>query len=125
MAAETVYEFDYRSKGDGGNTHLARACGRPRADGEWEGWIGLESEDGKLVHRTPREATQPNRQDLVYGGRVSRRCSALARAFEPPPPVTVRIPTPSAFDGPAEDVQVVVDDGTAEASEPVLDPSFS
>ena len=44
---------------------VARACGRIREDGLWEGWIEFERNDGILM-RTERETTQPNRTDLAY-----------------------------------------------------------
>lgn len=49
-----------------GTGYVARACGRLRTDGLWEGWLEFEREDGSDVVRTARETTQPNRADLLY-----------------------------------------------------------
>jgi hypothetical protein len=43
-----------------------RICGRPLADGRWEGWIEFAPADGSPVLRTPRETTQPRLTDLDY-----------------------------------------------------------
>ena len=49
-----------------GLTFTARACGRKRADGLWEGWLEFVPMDGAPVIRSQRETTQPNLADLEY-----------------------------------------------------------
>ena len=49
-----------------GGIHAARVCGRQRGDGRWEGWVEFLPVDGSPALRTPRETTQPNREDLQY-----------------------------------------------------------
>ena len=65
MAARTIFEYDAPLVGDDRNVYRARACGRERDDGLWEGWFEFDSAIGDVL-RTPRETTQPNLTDLVY-----------------------------------------------------------
>ena len=129
MAAETLIEYDLPLVGDDRNVYRARACGRERHDGDWEGWFEFESVDEKLVWRTSRETTQPNRTDLMYwatGISTVFLEGALRRAREPRPHAGARVARPPAFEGPADDVQVVAElaETTAvrDEPEPVLDP---
>jgi hypothetical protein len=124
MVAETLMEYDGPLVASDGKVYRARACGRDRDDGHWEAWFEFESVDGELVWRTPRETTQPNRRDLMYWATGISSVfleGALQRAMEPRPHVTVRSPSPPAFEGPAEDIDVDVS-ATTVPSEPVLDP---
>lgn len=66
MSGETVFEFHRPIVDRDGNTWHARACGRQRDDGKWEGWIEVRSTRDGAVLPTGRETTQPNRSDLVY-----------------------------------------------------------
>ncbi len=66
MHAETLVEYPSSLVDPDGTRWIARACGRARPDGLWEGWIEFEREDGTPPLRTLRETTQPNRADLVY-----------------------------------------------------------
>lgn len=66
MEAETLAEYPSSLVGDDGKPFLARACGRMRPDGLWEGWIEFIHADGKVAARTERETTQPNHTDLAY-----------------------------------------------------------
>ncbi|HVH44096.1 MAG TPA: hypothetical protein VM925_17215 [Labilithrix sp.] len=129
MAAETLIEYDAPLVGKDGNVYRARACGRGREDGTWEGWVEFEAiaSANELVWRTPRETTQPNRRDVVYWATGLSGVfleGALARAMEPPPHVAVRVPAPPAFEGPADDVHVDVEDVEAFAAPvtAILDP---
>ena len=87
--------------------YIARACGRPSADGMWEGWIEfIPVGEGEPV-RTGRETTQPNRQDALYWatgltavyleGALERALNPLVRT--PPRPIVDPV-----FDGPAPDI---------------------
>lgn len=49
-----------------GTAWVARALGRLRADGLWEGYLEFERMDGTAALRTERETTQPNLTDLLY-----------------------------------------------------------
>jgi hypothetical protein len=66
MQAETLAEYPSSLVGDDGKVYIARACGRMRSDGLWEGWIEFEREDGDVAVSTTRETTQPNHTDLAY-----------------------------------------------------------
>ena len=74
--AEVLLVFDDRLAGSDGATYGARVCGRPTADGRWEGWIeftpstetsgATETGGAARALRTSRETLQPTRRDLVY-----------------------------------------------------------
>lgn len=117
MKAETLVEYPSSLVGSDGKLYLARACGRARPDGLWEGWIEFEREDGEVAVRTTRETTQPNRTDLAYwasGLTAVYLEGAFRRATEGPPVVVVQEPEPPAFDGPAPHaVDAVLDPFTA------------
>lgn len=85
--------------------YLARACGRRRPDGLWEGWVEFERDDGEVAVRTERETTQPNRTDLAYwaaGLTAVYLEGAFRRAIEGPPVVAVAgEPVSPAFEQPA------------------------
>ena len=124
MQSETVHEYDTLVHGPDESDYAARACGRERDDGRWEGWIEFEAIDSSALFRTPRETTQPNRTDLVYwatGVSAIYLEGALTRAMEPRPQVTVTTPAPPAFDEPAPDVDTVTN-GLDIDAEGVLNP---
>ncbi len=62
--AQTVGQFDTPVVHTSGARYQARACGRERQDGLWEGWIEFENIETGAVLRTVRETTQPNLTDL-------------------------------------------------------------
>jgi hypothetical protein len=64
--AEVLVEFETVLADREGRRFGARACGRQREDGLWEGWIEFPAIAGNEVLRTERETTQPNRDDLLY-----------------------------------------------------------
>jgi hypothetical protein len=106
--AEVFVTFNDKFAAPDGTFFLARACGRPMADGRWEGWIEFESVDGAEVLRSGRETTQPNRTDTAYwatGLTTVYLEGALGRALQPLRVRTPRPPAAPAFDGPrpAED----------------------
>jgi hypothetical protein len=87
--SETLAEYPASLADSDGVGYVARAYGRPREDGLWEGWLEFEREDGTVRVRTGRETTQPNRVDLVYwaaGLTPVYLEGALRRASELPPP---------------------------------------
>jgi hypothetical protein len=108
MSPVTIFEYEPPVVGADHRIYRARACGRQRGDGLWEGWIEFEAFDGMdgLVRRTARETTQPNRADLVYWATGLTSVfleGALERAIasEVPRPLA-HAPAPPAFDGPAD-----------------------
>lgn len=50
---------------DTGDAYGVLACGEPTPYGTWHGWLEFVSTSGSRL-RSPRETTQPNRQDTVY-----------------------------------------------------------
>ena len=64
--AEVLIDFDIQLAGPDGRTYGARACGRERADGLWEGWLEFDPVVGGDTLGTDRETTQPNRANLFY-----------------------------------------------------------
>lgn len=120
MQAVTLVEYPTSLVNSDGARYVARACGRQRSDGLWEGWIEFEHEDGTHAVRTMRETTQPNRADLVYWanglGAVYLE-GAFRRASEPPTRPIEIDPLPPAFPGPAPGPAA-----TSRSPEPLLDP---
>ena len=118
--AEVFVTFNDRISAADGTAFLARACGRERKDGLWEGWIEFESTDGSEVLRSGRETTQPNRTDAAYwatGLTPVYLEGALERARHPG---RVRVQRPvavPAFDGPRG-----ADEEALPAPESVLNP---
>ena len=47
-------------------SYVVRACGTPRADGMWVGWLEFTAAGESTVRRTGQETTQPNRDALLY-----------------------------------------------------------
>ncbi len=87
--ARTIVQFDTPLVDTSGARYIARACGRERSDGLWEGWIEFEDTDTGDMVRTVRETTQPNLADLRYwatGLSPVYLEGALARTRETPVP---------------------------------------
>lgn len=104
MTALTLTEYDAALVGSDGLAYEARACGRERPDGTWEGWIEFEALGADTVWRTPRETTQPNLADLLYwatGVSPVYLEGALMRAMERPSRVTARPPPDDAAEEPS------------------------
>jgi hypothetical protein len=104
--AEVLVEFDNTWQGPDGKTYEARACGRGRADGLWEGWLEFAPNDGSEVLATGRETTQPNRDDTMYwatGLTYPYIEGALTRMLKPLPRLSVRphVKARPTFSGPA------------------------
>jgi hypothetical protein len=102
--AEILVEFADPVTAEDGKIYRAQACGGEMAEGMWQGWIEFVPATGDPI-RSPRETTQPNRQDTVYWATGLTPIfleGSLRRALNP----TVRpvAPTTKApyFDGPAE-----------------------
>ena len=103
--AEVLVEFENRWTGPDGKTYEARACGRGREDGLWEGWLEFVPVGGGEVIATGRETTQPNRDDTVYwagGLTLTYIDGALARILKPAPQLATRpsVNTRPAFNAP-------------------------
>ena len=102
---ETVANFDTPVQDRFGERYAAKACGRLRADGLWEGWIEFENLSGGDVLRTQRETTQSELEDLRYwasGLTPVYLEGALERIVAPSPAPRPAAVAPPAFDGPAE-----------------------
>ena len=105
--AIVLMEFVNEFMAGDGTRYEARACGRAREDGLWEGWIEFEPRGGGEAIATGRETTQPNEADIRYwatGLTGPYLEGALARAIGPAAPAPAR-PEVSAkphFDGPAD-----------------------
>jgi hypothetical protein len=83
--AVTLLGFRVILGGGDGAEYTARACGRPTADGLWEGWLAFEPVGGGPALLTARETTQPNHADAVYwatGLTTVYLEGALVRALE-------------------------------------------
>gem|GEM_PF-343222 len=106
--AEIFVEFVDELEDGSGSRWKARACGRQREDGLWEGWVEFVPTDGGDPLRTGRESTQPNREDLRYwasGLTFGYLEGALRRAQAPRAPahqINARMADAPAFEGPAE-----------------------
>lgn len=106
-----------------GRTYRPRACGRPRDDGTWEGWLEFLPDDASEVVRSARETTQPNLADLEYWatgltpiyleGALTR---ALAGPLQAAPAPVLEAPF---YDGPAP---VITEPVEPPIVAPVLDP---
>jgi hypothetical protein len=104
--AEILVEFEGTVTGIDERAYEARAIGRARADGLWEGWLEFAPLDGSTVLRTGRETTQPSREDAVYwatGLTINYLDGALLRILRPTPVVRPRATTARpAYNEPAE-----------------------
>jgi hypothetical protein len=102
--ADTILQFNDPLTGSDGKSYVARVCGRPAADGRWEGWIEFVPADGSPVLRSQRETGQSERDDLEYWATGLSRVyleGSLERTLAPPR-IFEPVPTPEpAFDGPA------------------------
>lgn len=104
--AEVLVQFTDPIVGPDGRSFIARACGAPMGDGMWQGWIEFLPVSGGEPVRSPRETTQPKRQDAMYWATGLTGVyleGALERALNPLvmeelPPIA-----PPVFDGPAPD----------------------
>ncbi len=93
--AEVILNYEATMADDSGRRYDARACGRPRADGTWEGWLEFVPLDGGPVVHTARETTQSDWAQLRYwagGLTASYLDGALLRTLKAAPaePVVVR-----------------------------------
>jgi hypothetical protein len=86
--AEVLIEYDATVVDRDGSRWAARACGRFGEQKMWEGWIEFVPLDPKRSPlRSPRESTQPSREDLLYWATgLTSTClkGALSRALLPP-----------------------------------------
>ena len=89
-----------------GVPYLAKACGAEAGDGLWHGWIEFTSVDDGEVIRSPRETTQPNREDTVYwatGLSLIFLEGSLRRTLNPRVRRVAPGPVRPTFDEPAPD----------------------
>jgi len=103
--ARTIVQFDTPVSDPSGARYTAKACGREREDGLWEGWIEFENARNGNIERTVRETTQPNLTDLTYwatGLTPVYLDGALARTLHTPPPRATVAVVPPHYDGPAQ-----------------------
>lgn len=103
--AETLAQFDALTSDREGRLYRAKACGRARDDGLWEGWLEFENLQTAEVLRTSRETTQPNLGDLTYwatGLTPVYLEGALDRVLRSGPRRQAESVSPPAFDGPAK-----------------------
>jgi hypothetical protein len=118
--ARTIVQFDSPVVYTDGSRYMARACGREREDGSWEGWIEFEDVETGEVLPTVRETTQSNLADLTYwatGLSPVYLEGALGRVLKAPEPKPVIPIEPPRFSGPAKRPVT-----RAIVREPVLDP---
>jgi hypothetical protein len=121
--AEVFVEFLTLIKGPDGRRYAARACGGEVPGGLWQGWIEFIPVGNGEVLRSPRETTQPNRQDTEYwatGLTPVYLEGALHRALTPLPK---RVPPPKpqpAYDEPAPDF--VEPEPAPKSRESILNP---
>jgi hypothetical protein len=103
--AQTIVQFDTPIVHTDGARYVAKACGREREDGLWEGWIEFEDAASGKVLRTVRETTQPNLADLKYwatGLSAVYLQGALDRILRAPAPRHYPAVEPPRFEEPAE-----------------------
>jgi hypothetical protein len=101
---EVLRTFEELVVGDDGLPYRARACGRERPDGEWEGWIEFVPTGGGTTLRTGRETTQASWGDLAYwasGLTAVYLEGALARTLEPMRSAPPAPPAEPTYDRPA------------------------
>jgi hypothetical protein len=122
--AEVLVEFENEWSGPDGKTYQARACGRERPDGLWEGWLEFIPVDGSEVLASERETTQPNREDTRYwaGGLTYTYIDGtLLRLLKPMPKLPTRpIGGKPAFSAPAPRREPLPSD--AVGTRAILDP---
>jgi len=89
----------------GDTVYRARACGRQRDDGLWEGWVEFEPDDGSVPLRTPRETTQPTLATVEYwaaGLTTVYLEGALSRAIDAEADIApLEVAETPAYDAPA------------------------
>ena len=102
--AEVLVEFATLITGDDGRTYRARAWGDEMHDGLWQGWVEFLPEDAGEPVRSPRETTQPNREDAIYwatGLRPVYLEGSLRRAQDMLTRPSLRSVLPGIFDSPS------------------------
>ena len=121
--AEVLARFSEPVTDQERRAYRAQACGAPRPDGLWEGWIEFVPLNGGPAVRSPRETTQPNGRDAAYwasGLTPIYLEGALARALNP---TVRRVPAPAEplFDGPAPE-KVSATPARRASADAILDP---
>ena len=119
--AETLLQYQHPVTAPDGTRYEARACGGPRPDGMWQGWIEFVPLAGGEPVRSPRETTQPNRVDTEYwatGLTAVYLEGALNRALSEPTTITTLPTQPALFSEPAPSPAGPVDSGTSSVLNP-------
>jgi hypothetical protein len=105
--SETVLTFQRPVVSADGTEYEARACAGEMPNGMWQGWLEFVPRGGGAI-RSPRETTQPNRDDVVYWATGLSDVyleGALKRALQEPPHVAPPAPPrPSVFSQPAPSI---------------------
>jgi hypothetical protein len=93
--SEVIQTYTTRLSDSAGRVYGVQASGRQRDDGSWEGWLEFLPIDGAPSVISPRETTQPNRDDLAYwatgltdpylDGALIRALREAPRPAAPPP----------------------------------------
>ena len=120
--AQIIVTYGHLLTSAGGPTYTARACGRRRGDGLWEGWVEFVPSDGAPAIHSARETTQPNLADLAYwatGLTAVYLEGALARTLTPPPAAAVPPRARPGRDAPARPIATSDRTPIADA---ILDP---
>jgi hypothetical protein len=102
--SETLLAYQQTVAAPDGVEYEARACGSAMSDGLWQGWLEFIPVDGGPPVRSPRETTQPNRNDTEYwatGLTAVYLERALRRALAEPTRIVTMKREPSVFKGPA------------------------
>jgi hypothetical protein len=124
--AEVLLHFTTPIAARDGLLYSARAVGRQREDGEWEGWIEFVPSGEAAPLRSPRETTQPNRRDLEYwasGLTPVYLEGALQRALAHEPGSEPVVQERPAYDAPAPAASAPTAPAAAALRpHPVLDP---
>ena len=66
LQSEVLLEYAEVLVTPDGTSYVARACGGPRADGTWVGWLEFAAAGQTTARRTGQETSQPNRDALAY-----------------------------------------------------------
>jgi hypothetical protein len=120
--AQIIATYGHLLTSTDGRAYTARACGRRRDDGLWEGWLEFMPADDSPVIRSARETTQPNLADLDYwasGLTAVYLDGALERTLTPPPVTAAPPQARPAHDAPKP--TAMTDDHTPTARA-ILDP---
>ena len=121
--AEVLIAYSEPVVGKNRVAYTAQACGAMTTDEHWEAWIEFIPIVGGTPVRTPRETTQPTREDAEYwasGLSLTYLEGALERALHRPI-ITTPPPAEPVFDTPAPPF-VRMEAPTVRPDDAILDP---